>query len=168
MKTFFSRAILVFSVLGLNAPPAGAQSGQIQSFDGMMILPSTYGDLICLENWNNDLGRCDGPAVSSGALAAISAEKSADKLEEIRLLLDSINRGISANTQALLDIQKSGDLQEGPDKESVKQAIGSRFDAIPPAILTDDSVKKEIAKLKKDILLELDKIEPKPAGGPEK
>ena len=156
MKTFFPIAIFVCTFLSLKAPSANAQSDQIQNYEGMVILPSTYGDLLCLGNWNSDLKRCDGPAVSSGALAAISAAKSVDKLEQIRLLLDKMNNGLSANTQALLNIQKSVDLQKRPAKESIKQAITTRFDAIPSGILTDDSVRNEIERLKQDILLEVD------------
>ncbi|HLG22013.1 MAG TPA: hypothetical protein VI382_04300 [Candidatus Manganitrophaceae bacterium] len=154
MKTFFLIAtfVLTFS----NVPSSDAQNSQIQNYEGMVILPSTYGDLICLGNWNSDLKRCDGPAVSSGALAAISAAKSVDKLEQIRLLLDTMNSGLSAHTQALLDIKKTIDLQNHPAKESIKQAITTRFDAIPAEILTDDSVRKEIERLKEDILLEVD------------
>jgi hypothetical protein len=163
MKPFFPIAICVLTFLNLNAPTADAQSGPIQNYEGMMILPSTYGDQICLGNWNSDLGRCDGPAVSSGALAAISAAKSADKLEQIRRLLDTLNNGLSANTQALLNIQKSADLQSRPAGESIKQAIAKRFDAIPAGVLTEGSVRREIEKLKEDILLEVDQRNPRPA-----
>ena len=164
MKIFFPIAIFVCAFLSQTPPPANAQSDPIQNYEGMVILPSTYGDLLCLGVWNSDLKRCDGPAVSSGALAAISAAKSVDKLEQIRLLLDKMNNGLSANTQALLSIQKSVDLQSRPVKESIKQAIAARFNAIPSGILTDDSVRNEIERLKKDILLEVDQSGPKSPG----
>lgn len=157
MKTLLSIAIFLFASLNLNVLSAQAQGNQIQTYEGTVILPSTYGDLICMGNWNNDLGRCDGPAVSSGALAAISAAKSADKLEQIRLLLDKINNGLSANTQALLALQKSLDPQNRPAKESLDEAIAARFAALPAGILSDDSVRKEIEQLKKEILLEVSK-----------
>jgi hypothetical protein len=144
-------------------PSAYSQNNQIQNYDGVAIVPSSYGDLICLGNWNGDAGRCEGAAVSSGALAAISASKSADKLEQIRLLLETMNKGLSANTQALLNMQKSPILQSLPAKDSLSEAIMTRFDAIPPGILAVDSVKQEIEKLKEDILQELDRRNFKPA-----
>jgi hypothetical protein len=168
MKTFFLVAIGMFGFLIMHASSVDAQDNQIQNYEGMAILPSTYGDLICLGSWNSDTRRCDGSAVSSGALAAISAAKSVDKLEQIRLLLDEVKNGISANTQALRGIQKSINLQDHPTKESIKRAINSRFAAIPAGVLTDDSVRGEIEKLKENILHDVDKMIPEPPGSPGK
>lgn len=157
MKFLFSMMLFAFMFLRMDLPSTYAQSNQIQRYDGNVILPSTFEDLICLGNWNAELERCEGSAVSSGALAAISAAKSADRLEQIRLLLDSIHNRLSENTQALLDLRKSFDLQNAPATQSLRQAIITRFDAVPAGILTDGLVKEELDRLRNDILGEVER-----------
>lgn len=162
MKFLFSMMIFVFTLLSINLSSTHAQGNPIQQYDGNIILPSTFEDLICLGNWNAELERCEGSAVSSGALAAISAAKSADRLEQIRLLLNSINNKLSENTQALLDLRKSFDLQDAPATQSLRDAISTRFDAVPTGILTEDSVKEELDRLRNDILEAVERKNPAP------
>ncbi|MDC4205993.1 MAG: hypothetical protein MPW14_00875 [Candidatus Manganitrophus sp.] len=154
--------IWTFLLSSVDLPATHAQSNPIQQYDGNIILPSTFEDLICLGNWNAELERCEGSAVSSGALAAISAAKSADRLEQIRLLLNSINNKLSENTQALIDLQKSFDLQNAPATQSLREAISTRFDAVPTGVLNDDSVKEELDRLRKDILEAVERKNPAP------
>lgn len=158
--------IWTFLLLSVDLPATHAQGNPIQQYDGNIILPSTFEDLICLGNWNAELERCEGSAVSSGALAAISAAKSADRLEQIRLLLDAMNNSLSANTQALRDIQRSFGPQTGPANGSLQEAILTRFDAIPAGILTDDSVREELERLRNDILQEVNRRDPTPPASP--
>lgn len=161
MKFLFS-VVLAFMLLNLNPPSMHAQSNPIQQYDGNIILPSTFEDLICLGNWNAEMERCEGSAVSSGALAAISAAKSADRLEQIRLLLNSINNTLFENTQALIDLRKSFDLQDAPATQSLREAIITRFDAVPTGILTEDLVKEELDRLRNDILEAVERKNPAP------
>ncbi|NKE73243.1 hypothetical protein [Candidatus Manganitrophus noduliformans] len=149
--------IWTFLLLSVDPPATHAQGNPIQQYDGNIILPSTFEDLICLGNWNAELERCEGSAVSSGALAAISAAKSADRLEQIRLLLNSINNKLSENTQALIDLRNAFDLQGAPTTQSLREAIITRFEAVPSGILTEDSVKEELDRLRNDILGEVER-----------
>lgn len=162
MKFLLSTMLFTFILSGMDLPPTHAQGNQIQRYDGNIILPSTFEDLICLGNWNEELGRCEGAAVSSGALAAISAAKSADRLEQIRLLLNSINNKLSENTQALIDLRKSFELQDIPATQSLREAIITRFDTVPEGVLTGDSVREELNRLRDDILEAVERRNPAP------
>ncbi len=168
MKPSFFMAILAFTFLIICAHSAYAQITQPQNFDGKTIIPSSYGDLVCFGNWDADSRTCNGPQISSGGLSALSAMKSTDTLEQIRALLDTMNRTLSVNTEAILNIQKSFDPQSRQANASLHESIDKRFDAIPENVLTDDSVKEEFRKLREDILREIDQRNVKPPAAPPK
>ncbi|MBI3803442.1 MAG: hypothetical protein HY282_06735 [Nitrospirae bacterium] len=142
------------------------EAQNLEAYDGKVILPSTYGDLICFENWNADARRCDGSSISSGGLAALSALRSADTLAEIKTLLESMNKNLAANTDAMLHLQTSLDRRAIPANESLVGAINDRFDAIPAGILKNDAVKEALQRLREDILKEVAKRTPQPPSGP--
>lgn len=93
----FSLGLLLLAFFMMNDPFARAQTNPPQTFDGKVIIPSTYGDLVCLGQWDADASRCSGPQVSSGALTAITAMRTAEKLEQIRVLLTAINHQLAEN-----------------------------------------------------------------------
>jgi hypothetical protein len=146
MKSFiyaamFSLGVLLSGIFMVKGPFARAQTIQPQIYDGKIIIPSTYGDLICLGSWDAELSRCSGPQVSSGALTAITAVKSAEKLEQIRVLLTAINNQLAENPPAA---RGSVDRQTRPGSESPSQANVETS--------TDVSVKEEVESLREEIL----------------
>lgn len=159
LVAMFAFAFLIPDVLSARAqtPPPP------QNFDGKVILPSTFGDLICLGGWDAEARRCNGAQVSSGGLAALSAMRSAEALERIQALLDTMNKTLSENTEAVLSIELSIDQQNRQAGESLRQAISKRIDAAVETIGDDDSVKEALQKLKNDLLREIDRENPKPA-----
>lgn len=114
MKPFIYAAMVslgfLLALFIVKDPFARAQVGGPQTYDGKVIIPSTYGDLVCLDGWDAELGRCSGPQVSSGALTAITAMRTAEKLEQIRVLLTAINNQLSGSSQG----RKPVDHQTGP------------------------------------------------------
>jgi hypothetical protein len=136
----FSWGLLLLALFIVKDPFARAQTIQPQTYDGKIIIPSTYGDLICLGSWDADLSRCNGPQVSSGALTAITAVKSAEKLEQIRVLLTAINNQLAENPPA----RRSADLETGPVSGSRSQADVETS--------TDVSVTEEVESLREEIL----------------
>lgn len=146
MKSFiyaaiFSLGLLLSALFIVMGPSARAQTIQPQTYDGKVIIPSTYGDLICLGSWDADLSRCNGPQVSSGALTAMTAIKSAEKLEQIRVLLTAINNQLAENAPAA---RRSAGRPTGPVGESPSQANVETS--------TDGSVKEELEPLMEDLL----------------
>lgn len=135
-----SSGLLLSALFIVQNPFARAQIIEPQTYDGKIIIPSTYGDLICLGSWDAELSRCNGPQVSSGALTAITAVKSAEKLEQIRVLLTAINNQLAENPP----VRRSAGRPTGPVGESLSQDNSETS--------TDVSVKEEVESLRKEIL----------------
>lgn len=161
MKSFIFIAIWVVMLFILSGSFAAAQTPPAQEYNGKVIVPSTYGDLICFGSWDAEAGRCNGPQVSSGGLAALSAMQSAGALERIQALLDTMSKTLSQNTEAVLSIENSIDRQNREAGESLRQAISKRIDAAVETI-GDDAAKEELRQLKKDLLAEVDRRSVKP------
>ncbi|TAJ99837.1 MAG: hypothetical protein EPO39_16395 [Candidatus Manganitrophaceae bacterium] len=163
MKASILVAMFAFAFLISDVPSARAQTPPPpQNFDGKVILPSTFGDLICLGGWDAESRRCNGAQVSSGGLAALSAMRSAEALERIQALLDTMSKTLSENTEAVLSIENSIEQQNRQAGESLRQAVAKKVDAVAETV-DDDSVKEALQKLKNDLLREIDRENPKPA-----
>ena len=145
MKSFIYTAVLslgflLLALLIVKDPFARAQISEPQTYDGKAIIPSTYGDLVCLGSWDAELSRCSGPQVSSGALTAITAMRSAEKLEQIRVLLTAINNQLAEKPPAKRSVDRPpGAGNESPSRANVETS-------------TDVSVKEEVESLGENLL----------------
>ncbi|OGW38752.1 MAG: hypothetical protein A2Y97_05880 [Nitrospirae bacterium RBG_13_39_12] len=155
---------LVFFVVG-----ASSVQSQTQVFQGYTFVRGGTGTNICLGTWvpSRDIslpGVCEGQMVDVDQLAAISTKQSADRLEQMLFALSSIDQKLSFNNDQIqklievtVDTKTSIDQQVSQVSELLSEAIIERFDVLPEEILSNDKFKKEIVKLKEDILKEVEK-----------
>ncbi len=97
-----------------------------------------------------------------GQFSAVSAKLSADRMDQAVNVLVSIDQKLSVNNNELqglvaatASLQKSIDSQ--PTQGSLSEVIAKRFDSLPEEVLSNALFKQEIAKLKEDILKEVER-----------
>ena len=97
-----------------------------------------------------------------GQFSAVSAKLSADRLDQAINVLVSIDQRLSVSNNELQSlIAVTANLQKSIDGQatqgSLSEAIERRFDSLPEEILSNDLFKQELAKLKEDILKEVER-----------
>jgi len=159
MKTLICMIVLGIIVMILH-PSVNAQTSPVMEYDNKVIIPGDYGDdTICLNGWvppqtgnligSSVPGACKGTEISAMALAAISAKTSADKLEQIRLLLEQLNSNL---IKALPENKKSSAEKDRLTNDALRELIVERFDALPPEALANRQFKEALNKLEQDLL----------------
>src|SRR5208282_917301 len=155
---------VVFFIVGLSSVRC-----QTQEIEGYTIVRTVAGPQVCLGRWvpPRDVGLagvCEGQMMDLSQLTAISARQSAEKLDQLLLSLASIDQKLAVSNnqvnrliEATVNTQTSIDRQVGQVSELLRETITKRFDALPEEILANDAFKKEITKLKEDILQEVEK-----------
>jgi len=155
---------LVFFIAG--ASPVRSQT---QVVEGYTFMSGNRGLQVCLGRWvpPTDValsGVCDGQVVDVAQLTAISARLSADRLDQLLLSLAAIDQKLAVNNdqvkqliEATVNTQTSIDQQVKQVSELLSETITKRFDALPEEILANNLFREEIAKLKEDILREVEK-----------
>jgi hypothetical protein len=168
MKIFFSIATIYLVFFSITVTPARSQT---QPYEGYTFIGAS-GAQVCLGRWipSTDValpGVCDGQIVNVPQLTAISSRQSAERLDQILGALSSIDQRLAVNNDQIRQLinatastQDSIDQQVSQANEMLRETITKRFDALPGEILATDSFKKEITKLKEDILQEVDKRYP--------
>lgn len=166
MKTFICIAAIW---LALFVAGASSVRCQTQVVEGYTLLNSGRGTVVCLGRWvpPTDIalpGVCEGQMVDVAQLTAISTRLSADRLDQVFFALTSIDQKLAVTNdqlerliEATVKTQTSIDEQVRQVSELLTQTITERFDTLPEEILANDSFKEEIAKLKEDILKEVEK-----------
>ncbi len=164
MKKLIGIAALCLAFCIIGASPAQSQSGEGYSF-----ITSERGPQICIGNWipPRDVGLpgvCDGQVFALPQFSAISAKQTVDRLDQLITVLSSIDQRLAANNdqlaaliQATVNTQTSIDQQVRRGGEFLRDAITQRFSDLPKEVLANDSFKEELAKLKEDILAEVEK-----------
>jgi len=109
-------------------------------------------------------GSCEGQMIDISQLSAISARQSTEKLDQVVLTLALIDQKLAVNNdqvkeliQATVNTQVAIDQQVRQASEFLRETITKRFDALPKEMIANDLFKKELAKLKEDILKEVQK-----------
>lgn len=158
---------LVFFIGGVTS----VQS-QTQTLDGYTLIRGTSGTVVCLGKWipSRDValpGTCEGQVVDIAQLNAISSRLTADRLDQILFALSSLDQKLAINNDQLRQLievtnktQTSIDEQVSQVRDLLRDKISARFNALPKSMLTSDVFKKEIDKLKEDILKEVEKHYP--------
>jgi hypothetical protein len=171
MKTLLCIAAIwvVFCIMG-------ASSAQGDAGDGYTFITSERGPQICIGRWTPPTavglaGFCDGQLFGMPQLSAISAKQTVDRLDQLLLVLSSIDQKLAVNNdqitmliQAAVNTQISIEQQVRQGGELLRNAITQRFDDLPKEILANDLFKEELSKLKENILGEVEKqYSPRPA-----
>ncbi|MGD1075504.1 MAG: hypothetical protein ABR903_05430 [Thermodesulfovibrionales bacterium] len=166
MKTLF--CVTTISLLFITVGLSSAHS-QTQEFEGYTIVKTIAGQEVCLGTWvqPDDValsGYCQGQMIDSAQLSAISARQSTERLDQLLLTLASIDQRLADNNdqvkgliQATVNAQLAIEQQAGQISEFLQETITKRFDALPKEMIANDLFKKELAKLKEDILQEVEK-----------
>jgi hypothetical protein len=149
---------------------AGTSAAQGQGGEGYTFITGERGPQICVGRWvpPTDValpGVCDGQVFGLSQLSAISAKQSADRLDQVLTVLGSIDQRLAANNDLVLQLiattnntQSSIDQQVRQGGEFLRDTIARRFEALPKEILENDLFREKLAKLKEDILEEVEKL----------
>ena len=155
---------LVFFMAGVTS----VQS-QTQVLDGYTLIRGASGTVVCLGRWipPKDValpGTCEGQVVDVAQLTAISSRLTADRLDQILFALSSLDQKLAINNdqlkqliEATIKTQTSINEQVSQVNDLLRETITTRFAALPESMLANDLFKKEIEKLKEDILKEVEK-----------
>jgi hypothetical protein len=143
---------------------------QTQVVEGYTLVRSGTGTLVCLGRWvpSRDIalpGVCEGELVDINHFNAVSSRMTSDKLDQMLLALSSLDQKLAINNEQikkLIDVnvktQTSIDEQVRQVSDLLHETITKRFEGLPGEILEDESFKKELEKLKEDILKEVENI----------
>lgn len=155
---------LVFFMAGVTS----VQS-QTQVLDGYTLIRGASGTVVCLGRWipPKDValpGTCEGQVVDVAQLTAISSRLTADRLDQILFALSSLDQKLAINNdqlkqliEATIKTQTSIDEQVSQVSDLLRETITTRFAALPESMRANDLFKKEIEKLKEDILKDVEK-----------
>jgi hypothetical protein len=142
---------------------------QAQGGEGYTFITTEFGPQICLGRWvpSKDValpGVCQGQLVGLPQLTAISSKQTVDRLGQLLVTLDSIDRRLAVNNdqmdrliEATVNTQSSIDEQVRQVNDFLREAIARRFNELPAELLKNDEFREELSKLKQDILNEVDK-----------
>jgi len=163
-KFYFVSVWIVLCIVGTLPVRSLAQSSE-----GYTFLSGTSGAQVCMGTWvpSRDValpGVCQGFLVDVAQFTAISARQSADKLDQMLSALTAIDQKLAVNNEeinrlidATVNTQVTVDQQARQIGEFLKETITTKFDALPEALLSNDAFREELAKLKEEILKEVEK-----------
>ena len=148
---------------------ASPVQSQIQEIAGYTVIRGGTGSIICLGRWvpSTEVGKpgvCEGQMVDVSQLTAISTKQTVERLDQLLLTLDSIYQRLADNSvqierliEATVSTQASIDRQAEQVGELMHDTISTRVDALARRVLANETFKKELEKLKEDILTDLKK-----------
>jgi hypothetical protein len=146
---------------------ASSVLSQTQEIGGYTVIRGGAGSIICLGRWvpSREPGRpgvCEGQMVDGSQLTAISTKQTSDKLDQLLIVLESIDQKLADNNgqierliEATVNIQVSINQQTAQVGELMHDTISTRVDALSRRVLANDTFRKELEKLKQDILTDL-------------
>lgn len=165
------RSAVVFAILFLRTTAFSAAGQTAESYNGKGIISSTFEDRICFGNVvtsEETFPRCSGSEVSSGGLTAISTLNTVEKLEQIRVLLESINNRLAPKPEAAPQGEKSPEQSSALPAPSLHEAVEKRFAEVPSEVFSSEGARQEISRLKTAILKEIDAQTSEGAAPPKK
>ena len=169
MKKVIGITALLFMVIIVCVSSAQAQ---ILEIEGYTVIRGGTGSIICLGRWvpSPEVGKpgyCEGQLADVSQLTAISTKQTADRLDQLLFVLAAIDQKLEDNNvqierliEATINTQASIDQQVGQVGELMYDTISTRVDALARRVLANDTFKKELEKLKEDILADLKKYYP--------
>ena len=165
MKTLSYVTAIGLALFIASATPA-------QSQEDYTFFANAWGPQICLGIWtppseSNPYGVCDGQMMGIPQLTAISAKQTVDRLDQLLTAFASVdekldinNKQVSLLIEATYDTQTSINKQVKQVSEFLRETINQRFDAVPSEIVADKAFRRELIKLREDILQEVEKRYP--------
>lgn len=148
---------------------ASSVQSQTQEIGGYTVIRGGTSSIICVGRWvpSKEAGRpgvCEGQLADVSQLTAISTRQTAERLEQLLPVLESIDQKLADNTvqierliEATVNTQASIKQQGEQVGELMHDTISSRVDALSKRVLANDSFRQELEKLKQDILTDLKK-----------
>ncbi len=161
--------VVCLALMFVLAPSARAQTLEIE---GYTVIRAGASSIICLGRWSpsKEAGRpgsCDGQLADVSQLTAISSRQTADRLDQLLPLLESIDRRLADNTaqierliEATINTQTSINRQAEQFGELMHDTVSSRIDALSKRVLANEAFRKELEKMKQDILTDIKKHYP--------
>jgi hypothetical protein len=153
---------------------------EAQMVEGYTVVRGPTGPVVCLGRWvpSRDValpGYCDGQLVDMIQLSAISNRVSADRLDQMLTFLAAIDQKLALNndqmrqlTEVTARVQGSIELQSKQVGDLLQEAIARRFEALPEELVANALFREELAKLREDILKEVEKHYTKRPAAPAK
>ncbi len=163
MKTFGCSAAIWLMLSLVYAGPVPAQT---RMAEGLTVVEGPAGPQICLGRWvpSGDValpGVCQGQMVDISQLAALSSQMSSEKLDQLLRDVLSIDQKLAVSNdqvRRLIEVtEESRDVLSRQAGESLRSTISRRFDALPREVLADNAVREELAKLKENILKDIER-----------
>ena len=148
---------------------ASSVQSQTQEIGGYTVIRGGTSSIICVGRWvpSKEAGRpgvCEGQLADVSQLTAISTRQTAERLEQLLPVLESIDQKLADNTvqierliEATVNTQASIKRQGEQVGELMHDTISSRVDALSKRVLANDTFRQELEKLKQDILTDLKK-----------
>lgn len=168
-RLIYGTAIL-FAFIFVCAPSVRSQT---QEIGGYTVIRGGTGTIICVGRWVPSTapgrpGYCEGQMADPSQLTAISTRQTSDKLDQLLSVLESIDQKLSDNNvqierliEATVNTQTTINQQTGQVSELMHDTISTRVDALSRRVLANDTFKKELEKLKEDILTDVKKYYPR-------
>jgi hypothetical protein len=144
---------------------ASAAHSQNESYT---FIGTERGPMICVGRWVQPSdttlpGHCEGQLMGLPQLTALSSRQTVDRLDQLLIALSSIDEKLAANNnqlsmllQATVDTQASIDKQVTQVGQFLRETVARRFEALPAELLNSDLFREEIARLKDEILADVD------------
>jgi DNA anti-recombination protein RmuC len=160
MRLFYIFAVMLFFAVTAGLPAAT----QAQDQDGYAFVNGIRGPEVCVGQYtapsSSDVnGICRGELMGLQQFSAAAARQSADSLDRIVSSLEAIDQKLAANNEQLQRLtEASADARGDSLREEMarlKEAIASRFEAIPEELISSPEFKDEMDRLKADIIAEV-------------
>lgn len=169
MKQLVCITVLLLALIFVCAPAVQAQT---QDIGGYTVMRAGSSSIICIGRWvpSTEPGRpgvCEGQMADPSQLTAISTRQTAERLDQLLTVLESIDQKLADNNsqierliEATVNTQSTISQQTAQVGELMHDTISSRVDALSRRVLANDTFKKELEKLKQDILSDMKKYRP--------
>ena len=141
---------------------------QPQLFEGYTVISGPSGAQVCMGKWvpSKDValpGVCEGQLVDVAQFTAIFTKMSAERLDQVILLLGSIDQKLGLNNDQVSRLLETTaktqafiDQQVGQTDELLRETISKRFDALSEELLASEQFREELLRLKEDSLKEVE------------
>ncbi len=166
MKRFICGTAVWLALCIICAPFAQAQT---QDIGGYTVIGGGLGTVICLGRWipSKEPGRpgvCEGQMADPSQLTAVSTKQTSDKLDQLLTVLDSIDQRLADNNaqierliESAVNTQEAISQQIEQVGELMHDTVSSRVNALSKRVLANETFRKELEKLKQDILSDVKK-----------
>lgn len=147
----------------------GVSSVHSQGLGGYTVVSGPSGPQVCLGRWipPKDValsGVCEGQLVDVAQFTAIFTKMSADRLDQVILLLGLMDQKLAVSIdqvnrllESMVKTQTAIEQQASQTDEVLRETITKRFDALSEEILASDQFREELLRLKEDILKEVER-----------